>query len=212
KKLNSTARATTGADGRFRLSTARTVYEWGATLVASSPGLGPEWTELRGLDTNSDLTLRLAKDDVPITGRVLDLEGQPISGATVQVLRSEATPDGKLDAWLEYLNKRAKGMPLPAGPIPYEIPKLLMAEGFDHAVAATTDARGAFRLDGFGRERVVYLKISGPGIEQQVVSVVTRPGPAPAGALAFHHATFDHFAGPSKPIVGSVREKGTGRP
>jgi RNA polymerase sigma factor (sigma-70 family) len=212
KKLNPTARATTGADGRFRLSTARSVYEWGATLVATSRGFGPEWTELRGLDTNSELTLRLAKDDVPITGRVLDLEGQPISGATVQALRCEATAVGKLDAWLEFLNRREKGMMIPpAGSMPNpEMPKVLWAEGFDSRVAATTDAKGAFRLDGFGRERVVYLNISGPGIEQRRVYVVTRPGPAPASAIAFHHATFDHLAGPSKPIVGIVREKATG--
>ena len=38
----------------------------------------PSWT--------SGLTLKLAKDDIPIDGRVLDLEGRPVSDATVRVL------------------------------------------------------------------------------------------------------------------------------
>jgi protocatechuate 3,4-dioxygenase beta subunit len=220
KRLNRIARTKTGPDGRFRLTMSRAVYEWGVAyqsgvaLVASSPGFGPDWIDVRSLDPKNELILYLAKDDVPITGRVLDLEGRPVSGARVEALRCEASVDGKLDAWLELLNKRLKPGPIPpAGSRPNPLtPKTLAAEGLDTPVAATTDAKGAFRLDGFGRERVVHLNISGPRIQQQTASVVTRPGPAPASAVAFHHATFDHFAGPSKPVAGIVREKGTGKP
>jgi hypothetical protein len=37
----------------------------------------------------SNITLRLARDDVVVNGRLLDLEGQPITECTVTVLRVE---------------------------------------------------------------------------------------------------------------------------
>src|SRR5207244_6095255 len=61
----------------------------GSLIVARASGYGPDWVELEQLDQAGTITLRLAKDDVPIQGRVLDLEGQPIVGSTVTVLRVE---------------------------------------------------------------------------------------------------------------------------
>src|SRR5262249_17447332 len=52
-------------------------------------------------------------------------------------------------------------------------------------------------------------------IERIRCFVMTRAGTAAGlkkGEPAYYPASFDHFAGPTKPIVGTVREKGTGKP
>ena len=48
------------------------------------PGLGRGQSLLKG----DEATLRLVRDDVPIRGRVLDLQGQPVAGVTVRLSRS----------------------------------------------------------------------------------------------------------------------------
>jgi RNA polymerase sigma factor (sigma-70 family) len=54
-------------------------------IVAVAEGFGPAMSAPGELASSGDLTLRLAKDDVPIQGRILDLEGKPIAGVTVRV-------------------------------------------------------------------------------------------------------------------------------
>src|SRR5581483_11399896 len=73
--------AETGADGRFRFAPGKD--EQAGTLVARAKGLGADWVPLRGRPAG-EVTLRL-EEDVPVQGRVLDLEGRPIAGLTVKV-------------------------------------------------------------------------------------------------------------------------------
>src|SRR5439155_27191321 len=86
---------------------------------------------------------------------------------------------------------------------------------------------GRFRLRGLGRERIVTLRLEGPTIEHKTLYVVPRPAAElkalvqPAGgkrmgrttaAPLVYGSTFDHVANPSRPIVGTVRDKQTGQP
>ena len=79
------ARAT--ADGTFRFTLTRSEFDdaigrgpWSTvTVLAAAEGLGPDWVELRKPPDES-LTLRLVDDSVPIKGRILDLQGRPVSG------------------------------------------------------------------------------------------------------------------------------------
>ena len=91
--------ATSGPDGRFRFRVAATELAGidpafptsHPTISALAEGYGPGWVVCRSRAWASGVTLRLAKDDVPINGRVLDLEGRPVAGATVGVFGLLAT-------------------------------------------------------------------------------------------------------------------------
>ena len=91
KKQN--VRAVSGSDGRFHFTFPATEYfeagwirvraemwRW-CYIVVAAPGYGPANVYIP--DIKEDLTLNLAKE-VPIEGRVRDLEGRPVVGAEVR--------------------------------------------------------------------------------------------------------------------------------
>jgi protocatechuate 3,4-dioxygenase beta subunit len=184
--------ARSGPDGRFHftfaeaeishtLATARAEPWRYAAVVAAAKGYGPAWAHARDLDKGG-LTLRLVQDDVPIKGRVRDLQGRPVAGAAVRVDHL-ATPGRH-----EYLEQDSwAGLP-------------------DHV---TTDKDGRFVLTGIGRDRVVTLHVTGPLIEHKVVSVHTAPT---VGGKRVDHVALEVVAGPTKPIEGTVRARDTGKP
>jgi RNA polymerase sigma factor (sigma-70 family) len=197
-KAEMMVRATTGADGRFRFPIREDDRRRQGTLVAMVTNYGPDWMELAKLKKGEEATLRLVKDDVPVKGRILDLEGRPVANATVHVLKLHQT---NLDWWLMEL-KRGRYF------FPPDIPEAL-------AMQVTTGPDGRFQLRGLGRERLVYIEISGETIERVRCWVMTRARKMPdlpKRGEAVYNAVFDHIASPTKPIIGTVREKGTGKP
>ena len=88
--------------------------------------------------------------------------------------------------------------------------------------SVTTGADDRFELRGIGRERMVHLRIEGPTIATQIVNAMTRPGEKvqlplsrsyPRGeSITYHSATFEILAAPTKPVVGVVRDRDTGKP
>jgi RNA polymerase sigma factor (sigma-70 family) len=210
-------RTTTGDDGRFRFTAARADLERNAEVVAVAKGFGPDWAGRDQLAEGGEVILRLAKDDVPITGRVLDLEGQPVAGATVRVSHLEAPAEGgDLTPWIEIKRKWARGEYWTRGEDVNQVPvKTLVAPVLGVPMSATTDKAGRFRLVGFGRERVAHLRIRGKDVENAGIEVITRAGPVTGlrtGNGGTYAASFDYHIGPGKPIVGRVRDKRTGRP
>jgi RNA polymerase sigma factor (sigma-70 family) len=213
---------TSAADGAFRLAVAaedaRLLADdssWvTTTVVATAEGYGPAFHSAGAFEPAADLTLRLAKDDVPVRGRVLDLQGKPLAGVTVRVEGLSAPADGDLTPWLAALEaNKQDGYPIAARylrRIPASFPP------------AVTDAEGRFQLKGVGRERLIHLTLEGPTIAQERLSAYTRPGkPIHAGMFArnpdggrltYYGADFDHTAAPTRPIVGVVRDKDTGKP
>jgi RNA polymerase sigma factor (sigma-70 family) len=198
------APAISAADGRFRFQIPQSDLDkleqdtpWDqATVVAVAPGYGPAWERFTTPGEAAGLKLRLVKDDVPINARILDLEGRPIPGVTVRARALDGPLSGRLD--LEDLA------------LPH--------------MEATTDARGRFRLTGIGREREVELSLRGPTIAAKERDVIVRtriakPSYVPInkdrpelGKLSYYGATSDIVAAPTKPIVGTVRDKDTGKP
>jgi RNA polymerase sigma factor (sigma-70 family) len=190
--------ATTGDDGRFRIRVPAAEVEK-TMLVAAAAGQGPDRAYLA--EGTDDVTLRLVKDDLPVTGRVLDLEGRPVVGATVRVIWVDVVD---LKPWLDDPKRvdlvKKKGLHVAM----LDGPKLVK-----------TGKDGRFRLTGFGRDRVAHLWIRGEGIENTDVEVIARDGNV-AGLRLESRTVYSPGANftvrPSKPIVGTVRDKKTGKP
>jgi RNA polymerase sigma factor (sigma-70 family) len=181
--------ATSGPDGRFRLSFTKAEsfqamdngfqQPWRKTqIVVAAKGYGPgaAWLE----HAKDGLTLRLARDDVPVHGRVLDLQGHPVAGAHVRMAYLTFGKDYlSLGSWA--------GLP----------------------ADVTSDQDGRFVLTGIGRDRVAHLHVEGPTIEHKIVAVSTA---ATVGGKKRAHADVDVVVGPTKPIVGTIRARDTGKP
>jgi len=208
KKVDLKLRAVTDKEGAFRLSPAPADMQSGARLLATAPGLGPDWADVK---KDGETTLRLVKDDVPIRGRVVDLEGQPIADVTVAVDLLAKPVEGDLTAWLNDQTKKGRDWRNQEVPM-----KLLWPALLGEHYTAKTDADGRFQMSGFGRERLVIFNVTGPTIETNShVRVLTRSHKANGWATdhdRIYAASFDYAVGPCKPIVGTVRDKATGKP
>ena len=193
------ATVVTGEDGRFRMKVKSPPS--GTMLVASTAGFGLAW-DWYSPDPPNEVTLQLTKDQ-PITGEVLDLEGKPVQGARIRVMDISCGAKGDLEDYLEDLARRQY--------------RFLNCQGFPEAIGtAVADARGRFRLTGFGRERAVRAVIEGEGIAIAEVEIFTRLGAVPkvndGRHLPAYRAEFKHIAAPSRPVVGVIRDRDTGKP
>jgi RNA polymerase sigma factor (sigma-70 family) len=204
--------ATTAEDGRFSLRFAPSelvyretkVHRRNIRIVATAKGYGPDWLDVPLADLDKEATLRLVKDDVPIQGRVLSLEGKPVAGVKVSVEFIEAFPKGDLTRALQAVRN---GTPM------RDITEARNL--FMKPLRAKTDTDGRFSLDGIGRDRIATLHLEGPRIHYNKIQAMTRPDETirdPDGLHTIHGATFEYLAKPSRLIRGTVREKGTGKP
>jgi RNA polymerase sigma factor (sigma-70 family) len=213
-------RATSGPDGGFRFTVARGDFEtsgsaepWThAYVVATAAGFGPVSASPRSPNQPTDLTLRLAPD-LPVKGRVVDLEGRPVPGVHVVVDQ------------ISYLQGEG------GRHIPFDAPKDQVRMGGDiintNSIVpdAVTDRDGRFEITGLGRDRRIDVVIEGPTIERRSAVIVTRMQPTRqvpgSGSVdrqrgrptrMQYGAEFTHVIGPCKPIAGVVRDKATGQP
>src|SRR5262249_51255408 len=113
-------------------------------------------------------TLRLVKDNVPITGRVLDLQGRPVI-AGVRLVGLETTPEEDLTSYLKnWKNEPAQLALQRAKKILYD------PSNFGLPKQGKTERDGRLRLTGWGRERIVKLAIEAPTIETALVRIIPR--------------------------------------
>jgi RNA polymerase sigma factor (sigma-70 family) len=227
------ARATSDAEGRFRLRIAKTDFDrsykpapWEeAVVVAAAKGYGLGMPERRAgkSEPNTALMLRLAKDDTPLNGRILDLQGKPVAGATVRVHGLYAPFKGNLAAFVGALKETKEFFP-PMFEHLFGFGGSWMGRDVGTLFAPMkTGDDGRFEIKGVGRERLAALRIEGPAITTRDVYVMTRSGDtihAPGyrqyepntDKLTLYGNGFDHIAAPCRPIVGVVRDKDTGKP
>jgi RNA polymerase sigma factor (sigma-70 family) len=211
-----------GSDGRFAVPIPRESIERSPEdlddrpiIAALAPGFGPEWIKLDSKNARDELTIRLRRDDVPIEGRMIGLEGRPVPGLTVRVyhfweippdfLKSLRASGGRLDRalWSRIRNGLILG---DRGPIP----------------AALTGADGRFRLSGIGRDRMVVLVIDGDSIVHSVASVLTTSDRAFVPCVLPIDDTddkpqllgprFDFVVAPGQVVEGVIRDGDTGLP
>ncbi len=201
EKVDLTVKTTTGADGRFRLAVSKADLAAGAKILAKAKGQGPDWIELPRAGQPGEVTLRLVVDDVPITGRIIDLEGRPIAGVSVSVGWMEK---GDIKQLLEPRRRGSTPAMSQIGPA-----------ALDGPVSVKTGKDGRFRLSGFGRDRIALLMVRGEDIEGNDLPVLTHAGPVSGkylNSLTLLPAAFTHAVAPTKPFVGTVRDKRTGKP
>jgi len=241
------ASAVTNANGKFEfnLNSADLEDSQGLTaqLVAAAPGYGvaigssldfettgealaqipePRRSQIRERQAKhrSD-TLKLVADDAPITGQVVSTEGRPIAGARMRVKDVWTNDAGNLDDFekaahqpkADFYSLRRHITSGVNGP---QLPSII--------ADAVTDADGRFKLTGIGRERVVELRISGPGVETMLVRARTRqgekivvphqwrPGEKDMPNETFLPSSFVHVAGLSHPVTGRVVDADSGQP
>ena len=215
---------TTGPDGRFEVVIPRADFEPRAgrpespfspvVVAAVANGLGPDWSEVDPRKVREPITLKLRRDDVPIEGRVISLEGRPIAGLSARVDYIAEFPPDLIRRLRENAGKRN---PEVWG----EMRDAFAPEAKGAFRPVTTDGDGRFRLNGIGRDRVVLVVIEGGSIENSFAMVATagdrgyKPILLPAdgsGESRIERPRFSLTVAPGRAIEGTVRDRATGKP
>ena len=190
-------------------------------VMAVADGLGCDWIRMNLEGESRELTFRLVKD-VPISGRILNKDGEPVVGAKLSLNSLNSYTDFK-----KAMGQFSKSNSFPlgekrwGGPLPGQ------------ARVITTGKDGAFRAAGFGAGRLASLHLEGPDIATTDLQLVTRNGDdlvgpekitigegggAEAGTeIAIepnrvYGATFRYRVTPSRVIRGVISDKETGKP
>jgi RNA polymerase sigma factor (sigma-70 family) len=205
----------TDSDGRFRFTLPATAVYNRDSVLATADGMGLDWARLRGDKPGESLTLRLPAE-LPIRGKVVDLEGKPVGGAVVRIVELTTSEAGTLDEFLkQWAADKEKSLFGPAFRLLTE-KQWWAPETLRQLPTATTGPDGTFRLAGIGRDRGLMLGVRGPGIADQYLRVVTRPDfPMPSlnqGQVAVSGPEPTIVVSPSKPILGTVRDARTKQP
>ena len=202
-------RAITEADGSFRFTVAAKDMPWGwwkrVQLVACKDGYGPAWLRQRDV-LDKPVELRLVADGVPLVGRILDLEGRAVVGATVRAYELRRSDDD-LDAWLSAVADKK----LPMARCDRAVRERLHLDFAPMQRSTKGDERGEFRLSGFGENRIVHLVIEAPGIASTLVKVLTKKVDAFQAPLwnltqtePYYGAEFEIFATAPRRVVGRI--------
>ncbi len=239
----------TGADGGFRIAVNKRDFDtgdsnepWeGASIVATADGYGLESASAASFETTGalltalrarphfsekdvmiahDRTLHLVKDDAPIEGRILNLEGQGVAGVRVQVVEIHLNRENSLDAWLKAVEHEKADFYQARSHVNFGFHGLYLSNQVSQLFPkAVTDADGRFTLRGIGRERIAVLQIEEPGIETRKLYARTRAGATlrvpgewrnpSLDTYTFHGAKFDYAAAPSRPVIGVIRDNDT---
>ncbi len=214
----------TGSDGRFELAIPRSTLEPpvkrperdlpGPVLAAVAPGLGPDWKPVDRKKPGDPITLRLRRDDVPVEGRVISLEGRPLAGLSVKIAYIAEFPP----ALMAKLRQNAGKM----NPALWGEMRDAFTPGEDGPIRpARTGADGRFRMTGVGRDRVALVLVEGGSIEQSFTMVSTfderdyQPVLLPAdssGERKIEGHRFELAVAPGREIEGIVRDRDTGQP
>ncbi len=218
--------ARTGPDGKFSFQAAKTEFappsqkRADTVLAASTPGFGPDWKPLVHAEDGINVTLNLVKDDVPIEGKIVDLEGKPIEGVNVIPFALNSTSSGDLSSWLESLDSEKKDVSTGAL---NALEKELIRKLLTGLATVKTGPDGTFRISGVGRERALSVMIQGDSITTETdLYLLTSPYKGEAipivksspehGSVRIYGSRFVFAAKPSKPIVGTLKDQASGAP
>jgi hypothetical protein len=227
-------RAETSADGRFDFDAPDMTFidldglpaRRDGLIVATADGCAPDWLHIwgrarSGFQSHSDpakdaeLNLRLAADDVPIRGRLLDDDAEPLAGARVRLVGLMVPLLRDLDAHLQREMRRNLAMCMPDYERSLYRPEL--APGL--TLETQTDADGQFTLSGLGRDRILQLTVSAPSVVDTPLTVMTRDAPGVGTGLTpgltlpaiptqiIHGAVFTLQFARGRTVSGLVRDR-----
>ena len=176
-------------------------------------------------DRPAEQLVTLVEEGPPIEGRIVDLEGRPVTGASVHAARIWYDEKGNLAGWIAKARNGAAGN-LWQGlqNLSFDaIPSRLRRGSGERliTIAATTGADGRFKLTGIGRDRVAELLITGPGIATTEVYAFSRPEPeirtSDRGMMhrepfIVHAPRFQLALAPARRVHGAIRDKDSGKP
>ena len=186
--------ATSGLDGRFEIEFDKAKFtkpDWHAEawrfarLLVTADGFAPAWLEGKDLIADKELAVQLKRDDVPIRGQVLTLEGQPVPNARLVIWDVHQPNSGSLDGMFESLRESPLSMQLQTYRNTRDVlvprPFAGTQSHAGHVESAprmvsivTADAEGRFEFTGIGPERLARGRIEGENIQSVEVSIATR--------------------------------------
>jgi RNA polymerase sigma factor (sigma-70 family) len=200
-RTDSRLRGRSGADGGFQFTFTRSELDAGMlddsrlAVIAVADGHGPEWSPIAG--QTGSLTLKLV-EDFPVSGRILDSKGKPVSGARIRVLN--------IDSDFEENVTRELGGPATKD----EHHKRWRGAFPERPTEVTTDNDGRFRLTGLGRDRIATLVQEEPISPRGTFYAIARP--TNVGNAPYHGAPFDVVAPDTRRLRGVCRDRATGKP
>ena len=210
--------AKSNASGRFEFTAEadEAAKASGCMLLIAAEGHAPEFRPLADCLGRSDFSVSLPPDDVPIRGRILTLEGQPVPDVKITVRSIQAMNSGDLTPYIDIV-KAGNGSNFQFDKSLHQPP---------HIQPTTTDADGRFNLRGIGPNRVVEIQVLGRYIQHALLKIMTResePIQARAGrgfaemersrgVPPLFGASFDWVAKPARPITGTVVDSKTKLP
>jgi len=184
----------TKADGTFSASVPLKFKDQGGWLVARAAGHGFDFRPTgiedvpQSMTASADLTLTLPRGR-SIKGRVLDLQGKPVAGATVMAIRfaaydNDVSMNRHLNAWAAEHNRG--GLP------PYGDRTMYFTDKYEvkeRPYTATSNKDGHFEITGTGANQLVILQVRGPGVADKEFVTLNRDGfdPVPFNNSAEEH-------------------------
>ena len=174
---------------------------------------------------DEEISIKLRRP-VPIDGRLLTNEGEPVVGASVSVLKTVQHDPQRIEKWISQTS-----------PKPIKIDPMMMtgspkADSYFPSLdghgsefndqSTTTDNQGRFRFDELiGKNDAAVLRIRGKSIADHVIHVIGRDMKKPIYGKhltnftdqgAYYGQSFDHVTQLSVPVFGIVRDLETKEP
>src|SRR5262249_20396254 len=145
----------------------------GARLVAVAKGFAPDWASIGGKHKDGEISLQLVEADVAVTGRILDLEGRPMQGITVELRWVGKNPDGPMADWIKrFVDVHEKGAWNNEDGL-----DIIRPWGLGVPLTALTDKDGRFRLSGIGNDRMATVLVRSETTEELRLQLIAREGP-----------------------------------
>ena len=184
-------------------------------LLGKRPGL-----QAKRIDT----TIVMGQSS-PLSGRLVDLEGQPIAGVKMSVV-SVMSASESLDGWFERASKNRRpdsmarmAMAQNQGTEPVHFPGLSLASMVGKLASVTSDSDGKFSIDQIGPDRLVTLLLESPDIARSSIQMVSRKGPAVYAAYPTAGRDNRIYGDgatitlePANVLRGTITDKESGRP